>query len=104
MEAFEGLCIAPAVSPVCKIQPELLQQIAAGLCPRDAAVFSICCRHIYHLMGNQCLKNLASSDKESEESVEFEEPEETTSFLNLLARDLPDQVVLALQKISQSEK
>ncbi|TVY83237.1 hypothetical protein LSUE1_G001187 [Lachnellula suecica] len=83
-------------SHVAKLPTEILQQIADALPNEAAASFSLSCRHIYLLVGPQYLARLASSKSK------------TLSFLELLERDLPDQIVChpccKLHKTKDAEK
>ena len=61
---------------------DLLIRIPDYLPTPSAAAFSICCMQIKRLVGDQCLEDVAR-----------QRPADTLEFLDLLALDLPDQVI-----------
>lgn len=83
-------------SPLGMLPTEILQQVARHLPTISAASFSLSCRYIYFSIGNQHLKNLATSHQE------------TLVFLNLLEQDLQNQIVCypcrKLHKIKDARK
>lgn len=68
-------------SPLAKLPTELLHQIVNNLPIVSAVSFSLSCRHIHFLIGTQYLQNLATL------------PHETLLFLNLIERDILNQIV-----------
>ncbi|KAF7854700.1 hypothetical protein EAF04_010269 [Stromatinia cepivora] len=69
-----------------KIPVEILSDIMEFLPLESAVAFSISCMHLKRLLGTQHFSRIASST------------EETLALLNLLALDLPDQVVCSVCK------
>jgi hypothetical protein len=63
-----------------RLPMEILLHIVDYLPASSAASFSLSCLQIERLIGDQCIKSLADSFRN------------TSAFLNLLERDLPDQV------------
>ena len=68
-------------SPLAKLPTELLHQIVNDLPIVSAVSLSLSCRHIHFLIGTQYIQNLATLSHE------------TLAFLNLIERDLPNQIV-----------
>jgi hypothetical protein len=95
MDYFKGLFsyfkarprpVALENSPLNRLPNEVLLCIIDFLPASSAASFSLSCLQIQHRIGNRYIKNLSCST------------EDTVEFLNLLERDLPDQIACSACK------
>jgi hypothetical protein len=82
--------VALEKSPLSRLPKEVLLCIIDHLPASSAASFSVSCLQIQHRIGNRYIKNLSGSSLRS--------TEDTVEFLNLLKRDLPDQIACSACK------
>jgi hypothetical protein len=68
-------------SPLEKLPAEILVQILDQIPPSSATAFTFSCKHIYRLLGNKYSSILSDNSGE------------TLAYLQLLDKDLPDQIV-----------
>lgn len=81
--------IALESSELGKLPRELIRHICSFLPPESAAIFTLCCRPIYSILGAQIIAQPGSL---VEYAAIVEEENDCYKFLTLLARDLPNHI------------